>query len=71
MLERYFYEDMLGPDGAGRPEYLVFDRSKGCTRGKALVATHDVDVAQRVVRLLNADEESRKPVVYEMKEVRL
>lgn len=64
MFERYCYLtnifDRRDYDYANyeRPTYWVFDRMKGMGRDKdALLITQDPDVAQRIVDLLNADDE--------------
>lgn len=58
MLQRYDYRDPFVPDGYSHQGIHIFDRTKG--QDKTIAICTDVDQAQRIVDLLNADEKAKK-----------
>lgn len=55
-MERYFYEDPKLAWKERETAYLIYDRIRGINQpSKAIASANELDVAERIVRLLNAD----------------
>lgn len=61
-MKRYFIEPATDVNSLGHRSYDLFDRrlGSGCRAAALASKIEDVEFAQRLVDLLNADEDNRK-----------